>query len=124
MAAFWAEALGYDVEHNEEQIRQLLAAGIATDDDVTTVDGNLVWKTGAACTDPGGSRPRWYFQAVPEPKLVKNRMHVDVRIGEDGREDHVARLIALGATRLYDGRQGPHTWITMADPEGNEFCVS
>jgi hypothetical protein len=124
MAAFWADALGYEVVRSEEQIRELLAAGVATDDDVTTVDGTLVWKTAAACTDPGGTRSRWYFQLVPEAKVVKNRMHVDVRIGEEGREEYVARLIALGATRLYEGRQGPQTWITMADPEGNEFCVS
>jgi hypothetical protein len=124
LAAFWAEALGYDLVHAEEQIRELMAAGVVGDDDVITVDGRLEWKTGAACTDPGGTRPRWFFQLVPEPKVVKNRMHVDVRIGEEGREDHVAKLIALGATRLYEGEEGPFTWITMADPEGNEFCVS
>ena len=59
---------------------------------------------------------------VPEPKSVKNRMHLDLRSDEDAgavRE----RLLALGATKLSEGRQGPHTWWTMADPEGNEFCV-
>jgi hypothetical protein len=123
-AEFWAEALGYEVEDHDEQIRKFLEAGVATDDDVITRGGRLVWKTAAACRDPGGTRPRWYFQLVPEPKTVKNRMHVDLRTGDDAREERVAELIGLGATRLYEGHQGPSTWVTMADPEGNEFCVT
>jgi predicted enzyme related to lactoylglutathione lyase len=51
-------------------------------------------------------------------------MHLDVRIGEDDGEEVVARLTERGATVLHTGTQGPHTWVTMADPEGNEFCVS
>jgi hypothetical protein len=123
-ARFWAAALGYEVEENEAQIRELLSAGMASDDDVTTFEGVLVWKTGAACSDPTGRRPRWYFQQVPEEKTVKNRMHVDVHVGPEGRDPLVAQLVELGASRLYEGQQGPHTWITMADPEGNEFCVA
>jgi Glyoxalase-like domain len=124
LVEFWAYALGYEVERHEDMIRGLLESGVATDDDVATVDGRLVWKTAATCSDPGGTRPRWYFQLVPEAKTVKNRMHVDIRIGEEGREAYVAELLKLGAKRLYDGQQGPQTWITVADPEGNEFCVS
>lgn len=41
----------------------------------------------------------------------------------DRRDAEVARLVALGASRLWDGQQGPHRWVTLADPEGNEFCV-
>ena len=63
------------------------------------------------------------FQQVPEGKQVKNRVHLDVRTGDD-RDAVVARCIELGATKLWDGQQGPQTWVTMADIEGNEFCVS
>lgn len=45
----------------------------------------------------------------------------DSNLDDDGRAAEVARLIALGATRLWDGRQGPHEWVTLADPEGNEL---
>jgi hypothetical protein len=64
------------------------------------------------------------FQLVPEPKAGKNRLHLDLRVGEDRQETEVARLGGLGARELGRGRQGPHTWVTMADPEGNEFCVA
>ncbi len=59
-----------------------------------------MWKAGAAINSPDPDRPRVLFQAVPEPKTVKNRMHFDVRVGADRREAEVARLIALGATEL------------------------
>ena len=64
------------------------------------------------------------FQLVPEAKTVKNRVHLDVHVGADRREDEVARLLALGATELYRASQGPFEWATLADPEGNEFCVT
>lgn len=124
LARFWADTLGYEVEGGEEQIQALLDDGIATEEDVMTLDGRLVWRTGAACNDPDGIGPRLYFQQVPEPKSVKNRWHLDLRIGEERRAAEIERLIGLGATRLWDGRQGPQTWVTMADPEQNEFCVS
>jgi len=50
-------------------------------------------------------------------------VHLDVRTGQDDVELVRARLVERGATVLHSGRQGPHTWVTMADPEGNEFCV-
>ena len=123
LADFWVAAVGYEIEHNEEQIRALLDAGVATADDVMEREGRLVWRTGVAANDPDGVLPRLLFQQVPEPKTVKNRIHLDLFVGEDRREAEVDRLVSLGATRLWDGRQGPHTWVTMADPEGNEFCV-
>jgi hypothetical protein len=53
---------------------------------------------------------------------VKNRVHLDVPVGEDNNVDaEVQRLVAAGATVLHHGRQGPHTWVTIADPEGNEL---
>ena len=64
--------------------------------------------------------PGLLFIAVPEGKSVKNRLHLDFR-GDD-RDAEVERLLALGATRA-DVGQGDETWVVLADPEGNEFCV-
>jgi hypothetical protein len=56
--------------------------------------------------------------------MAKNRVHLDLAIGPERRAGEVERLGALGATKLWDGQQGPYAWVTMADPEGNEFCVA
>jgi len=61
---------------------------------------------------------------VPEPKTVKNRVHLDLRVGEENVDSQVAKLTERGATYLHKASQGPHWWVTMADPEGNEFCVT
>jgi hypothetical protein len=61
---------------------------------------------------------------VPEPKSVKNRVHLDVRVGAEKVDAEVERLTGRGATFLHRGRQGPHTWVTIADPEGNELCLT
>jgi hypothetical protein len=121
---FWAEALGYEVEDHSAQITRLMEEGIASADDTTTFEGKLSWRTAAACRDPEGVRPRLLFQVVPEAKSGKNRVHLDLHVEEGRQAAEVARLEGLGATRLWDGQQGPHTWVTMADPEGNEFCVA
>ncbi len=70
-----------------------------------------------------GMAPPLVLQRVPEPKPGKNRMHLDIVIDDVERE--VERLQALGARRLHDGVQsvGDVRWVTMADPEDNEFCV-
>jgi len=60
----------------------------------------------------------------PESVRRRNRLHFDIRVGAENHPEVVAMLIARGATKLWDGRQGPSTWVTMADPEGNEFCVA
>jgi hypothetical protein len=60
---------------------------------------------------------------VPESKAVKNRLHLDVRADGSTRDDELARLLALGARRV-DVGQGPDvSWVVLADPEGNEFCL-
>jgi len=64
--------------------------------------------------------PGLLFVPVPEGKTVKNRLHLDFR--PDDRDAEVARLLALGA-RHADVGQGEQTWVVLADPEGNEFCV-
>lgn len=127
LADWWADALGWEVEPSDEAfIRRMVAEGHASDGDTTTHRGTLVWKDAAAIRHPGGQdrAPRILFQLVPEAKTVKNRVHLDLRIGTDDVEAVVGRLMANGATLLHRGRQGPHTWVTVADPEGNELCVS
>jgi hypothetical protein len=127
LADWWAETLGWQVEPSDEEfIRRMIGGGFATEHDTTLHNGVLVWKEGQAIRHPEGLQraPRLLFQLVGEPKTVKNRTHLDVRIGTDDVDATVARLAARGAKFLHNGRQGPHTWATLADPEGNEFCVS
>ncbi len=129
LADWWAETLRWQVEPSDEAfIRKMIAEGYATDDDTTTHKGTLVWKEGAAIRHPGGldrgTAGRILFQLVPEARTVKNRLHLDVRVGAEQVESEVQRLTERGASYLHRGRQGPHTWVTMADPEGNEFCVT
>jgi hypothetical protein len=128
LADWWADALGWEVEPTDaEFIRRMISEGYATEGDTTTHNGALAWKAGSAIRHPGGpdsGRSRILFQLVPEPKTVKNRIHLDVRVGAENVEAEVARLSARGATFLHRGQQGPYSWVTMTDPEGNEFCVT
>ncbi len=130
LADWWAAALGWAVEPSDEDfIRRMIAQGYATEDDTTRHRDTLVWKVGAAIRNPDGPMTgpggrRILFQWVPEPKTVKNRMHLDVRVGPDNVEAEAERLIAAGATFLHRGQEGPNGWITLADPEGNEFCIT
>jgi hypothetical protein len=124
LATFWGAALAMTVERDPEQIQAIIDAGYATVEDTVEVDGVLSWATAAAIRDETGRLPRMIFQQVPEPKQVKNRWHIDVNVGEADRASEVERLLVIGATWLWDGQQGPHTWVTLADPEGNEFCVT
>ncbi|MGH9125723.1 MAG: VOC family protein [Acidimicrobiales bacterium] len=64
--------------------------------------------------------PGLLFVAVPEPKTVQNRLHLDFRPDDQDRE--VERMLALGASRA-DVGQGEQSWVVLADPEGNEFCI-
>ena len=130
LADWWAETLQWAVEPQDSAfIRSMIEQGYATEDQTTTHRGNLVWKDGAAIRPPEeieakAPTRRMLFQTAPEGKTVKNRVHWDVRL--DGRDkDEVRReLEARGASFLWSARQGPHSWHTMADPEGNEFCIS
>ncbi|GHF47158.1 hypothetical protein FHX82_001491 [Amycolatopsis bartoniae] len=122
LADWWAEALGWHVEPSDEAfIRRMVAEGHAKEEDTKTHRGVLVWRIGAAIRHPESGR-RVLFQQVPEPKTVKNRVHLDVHVGEH-RDAEAARLTSMGAKEVYRGRQGPYTWITMTDPEGNELCL-
>ena len=127
LADWWAETLGWEVEPQDEDfIRRMVAEGHATESETATHRGALVWRAGAAIGAPAGAgpgSPRVLFQEVPEPKAGKNRIHLDLRAGDEDVEAIRVRLVERGATVLHEGRQGPHTWVTMTDPEGNEFCI-
>jgi hypothetical protein len=125
-ADWWAQTLEWEVEPQDESfIRRMIEAGHATDADTVVHRGALVWRDGAAVRAPDGSAaaPRILFQRVPEGKTVKNRVHLDLRTGEDDLAAVRARLLEHGARAIGEGRQGPHAWVVMTDPEGNEFCV-
>ena len=133
LAGFWAVALDYLPEDHSALIQRLLDTGVVTDADTRLVDGRLAWANAAAVRDPdapvdpatgSGFGSRVLFQAVPEPKTGKNRVHLDLHVGAQRRPEVVERLVGLGGTVLWEGQEGPSTWVTMADPEGNEFCVA
>lgn len=133
LAAFWAEAMGFQVEDHSGLIANLLDQGRITEDLLTEVDGRRAFKEFGAVNDPDApvdpatgrtTGMRVLFQVVPEPKTVKNRIHLDLHVGIDNIDAEVERLVALGATRLSDRfDEGGATWVVIGDPEGNEFCV-
>ncbi|MDH6546606.1 VOC family protein [Streptomyces sp. SAI-041] len=124
VARFWCEVLGYVMPP---------PAGFATWEEY---NGSLppadqgAW---AACLDPSGVGPRLFFQRVPEGKVVKNRVHLDVRVGTGlvgeerlaTLEADCARLVALGAVRerLLPADDENESCIVMRDVEDNEFCL-
>jgi|SRR3954453_7458493 len=73
-------------------------------------------------SDADGATPSLVFVPVPESKMIKNRLHVDVNPMGCDQAQEVERLIGLGARRV-DVGQGEQSWVVLADPEGNEFCV-
>lgn len=134
LADFWAAALGYEVEDPSALIEQLLSAGHLTEEAVAEHRGRKTFRGYAAIRHPEdpfdgtsgvGLGRRLLFQDVPEAKTGKNRLHLDVHSEPGGLDALVARLEALGATRVREVDKGPagHWWI-MLDPEGNEFCAA
>ncbi|MFC9333757.1 VOC family protein [Arthrobacter sp. NPDC057009] len=130
LADWWAETLDWSVEPQDEGfIRSMISQGFATEDQTMTHNGKLVWRDGAAIRpteeiDSKAPERRLLFQTVPEQKTIKNRVHWDVRLDGRDKDEVRAELEARGATFLWTASQGPHEWHTMADPEGNEFCIS
>jgi hypothetical protein len=127
LARFWAEALHYIVQPPPE--------GYDTWEDLLREIGipESEWGNASAIVDPDGVLARIYFQRVPEPKQGKNRMHLDLNQStratppEERRrlvDAEAERLKGLGATELYRWDEHGEYHITMADPEGNEFCVA
>ena len=130
LADWWAETLEWAVEPQDEAfIRSMIDQGFATEAETKLHQGKLVWGAGAAIRPPdelesASPERRILFQTVPEEKTIKNRIHWDVRLAGADKDQARAALEARGATFLWTASQGPHSWHTMADPEGNEFCIS
>ena len=130
LADWWAETLGWAAEPQDEAfIRSMIEQGYATDADTLTHNGKLVWRDGAAIRpveelEAQTPARRILFQISRDEKTVKNRVHWDVRLDGRDKDDVRQALEARGATFLWTANQGPHEWHTMADPEGNEFCIS
>jgi|HubBroStandDraft_6_1064221.scaffolds.fasta_scaffold177197_1 hypothetical protein len=125
VARFWCEVLGYVVPPPPQ--------GFATWDDFDRALPPEQQGSAFACLDPSGAGPRLFFQRVPEGKVVKNRLHLDVRVGTglvgDERlaalEAECARLVPLGAVRvrLLPADGDNESCLVMQDIEGNEFCL-
>src|SRR4029077_19747197 len=125
VARFWCEVLGYVVPPPPE--------GFGSWDDFDRALPPERQGSAFACVDPTGVGPRLFFQRVPEGKVVKNRLHLDVRaatglVGEErlaALEAECARLLPLGGTRVRllraDGFN--ESCLVMQDVEGNEFCL-
>jgi catechol 2,3-dioxygenase-like lactoylglutathione lyase family enzyme len=125
MARFWADALGYRLEGPPEpdaRWRTFLAEkGIPEEQ----------WNDTSAISDPDGGGPRIYFQRVPEPKASKNRLHLDVNVGggpdaplvarRTRVDDAAQRLAGIGARFVAAKTEHGEYFVTMRDPEGNEF---
>ncbi|MFC8078092.1 VOC family protein [Streptomyces sp. NPDC057307] len=98
LGTFWAEVLGTAVDADDKP---------GDDEVLVAADGITL-----------------LFVEVPEPKSVKNRVHVDLEPQDRTREEEIERLLALGATLVEDHRvPDGRGWATLADIEGNEFCV-
>jgi hypothetical protein len=126
LSLFWNEVLGY--EHPPPP------AGFGSWPEFAATLPPEQSNMASACVDPTGRGPRLFFQQVPEPKTVKNRVHLDVRAapgleGDDrmvALEAECARLVALGAARVRRFEPAPpmgYGHIVMQDPEGSEFCL-
>ncbi|WP_418274900.1 VOC family protein [Isoptericola jiangsuensis] len=125
VARFWCEVLGYVVPAPPE--------GFASWAEFSDSLPPQLRGSAFACEDPAGTGPRLFFQRVPEGKVVKNRVHLDVRVGTglagDERvaalEAECARLEALGAVkvRLVRADGVNESCLVMQDVEGNEFCL-
>jgi len=130
LADWWAETLEWAVEPQDEAfIRSMIDQGFATDAETQVHNGKLVWREGCAIRpteeiDAKKPQRRLLFQTAPEGKTVKNRVHWDVALDGRDKDEVRTQLEARGATFLWTASQGPHQWHTMADPEGNEFCIS
>jgi hypothetical protein len=117
LGAFWCEVLGY--------VEQPPPPGFDTWEEALDAFGidRSDPDRAFAIVDPEGKGPRVFFQKVPESKTAKNRVHLDVNVGAESMHAKAEQLVALGAERVGELDEPGGHWITMLDPEGNEFCV-
>jgi hypothetical protein len=120
MSRFWSTALGY--------VEEPPPAGYLSWEDFLRANGIPTPDAGSisAIVDPEDVGPRILFLRVPEPKIVKNRVHLDIRSGQ-ADEDKLAKvdqLVEAGASVIRRVDEHGGWWMVMADPEGNEFCVT
>ena len=94
IARFWCDVLGYEITDADDEGVEI----------------------------KGAEGPAIVFGRVPEPKTVKNRVHIDVNATDRDQMEEVERIKALGATEIDIGQRDV-SWVVLADPEGNEFCV-
>jgi hypothetical protein len=127
LSTFWASALGYKFQDPPE-------GSVSWEDWLREMKiPEEEWNAASAVVDPEGKGPRVYFQRVPEGKVMKNRVHLDLNVGggpgvplekRKVRVDEEAeRLVSEGATRVRPVDQRGEYWMVMRDPEGNEFCL-
>ena len=95
LGRWWSEVLDYHVTHEDEEM--------------------------VAVSPAPADQPALVFVKVDDPKLGKNRLHID--LAPDDRDAEVERLVNMGARHVDVGQGDDVTWIVLADPEGNEFCV-
>ena len=106
LARFWCSVLAYQVQDEGD--------GIVTIGSAVASEGK---------DHRGPVPPTLTFAHVPEAKTVKNRLHLDVSPSDRGQDEEIRRLLSLGARHADVGQTGDESWVVLADPEGNEFCV-
>jgi hypothetical protein len=106
LAQFWCSVLNYEVQYEDDEIVTIGSAQMPDGKD-----------------HRGPVPPTLTFAHVPEVKTVKNRVHLDVSPTDREQDDEVRRLLGLGARHADVGQTGDESWVVLADPEGNEFCV-
>jgi len=106
LARFWCSVLAYEVQGEDE--------GTVTIGSPMVPEGR---------NHLGPVPPTLTFARVPEGKTIKNRVHLDVNPTDRDQDEEVSRLLDLGARHADVGQTGDESWIVLADPEGNEFCV-
>ncbi|HEY2550770.1 MAG TPA: VOC family protein [Streptosporangiaceae bacterium] len=106
LARFWCSVLGYEVQVQEDGFVSIGSPAVPEGKDRL-----------------GPVPPMLTFARVPEGKTVKNRVHLDVNPTDREQDEEVRRLLDLGARHAEIGQAGDESWVVLADPEGNEFCV-
>lgn len=97
LARWWAEVLGWRITEEDDE--------------------------GVEIADPGGALPTLVFSPNAEPKVGKNRLHIDVSPVGCDQEEELQRLLGLGAVPCDVGQGDDVSWVVLADPEGNELCL-